>query len=528
VNRVRSGAGAIVGGIITCLTIIATPVLGQVAAGDSAWAAGDYDRAKPAYERAIEEEPGAALAWQRLGVLASWAGRLDSALTLIGRARALDPANLELRITEARVLSWNRRYEEAVIQYDSALAQSPDNRDAAFGRAQTLSWSGRLDQAAAGYQALVDRDPTDADATVGLAQCAAWRGDLARADRHYRRALELKPDHPLALVGLGYVRHWQGQNAEAESLADRALKLAPADKDAAQLKIEARTARRPDATVTLGWSRDSDRNQLWWQTVASGAPVRDGLRVFGSAGLAQASDPQLDASRAFAEAGAIASRRNLTLTGALGVKGLRPDGAPDRTLGTWRGSARYGWRPRSSVGLGYARFAFDETAVLIGRDLDVDELSADVAVGIGDRLTAGLNGSAGWLSDGNNRQSVAATLTRRLPAGFTAGLGGRWLAYDQTIPGYFSPDRFLTAEVRGSYYRAMGRYEGWVGAGLGLQQVRTAGSTQSQWHAEARLARKWATIDEVALSGGISNSAVSSTTGAFRYYTASLSLRLGL
>jgi hypothetical protein len=42
------------------------------------------------------------------------------------------------------------------------------------------------------------------------------------------------------------------------------------------------------------------------------------------------------------------------------------------------------------------------------------------------------------------------------------------------------------------------------------------------------VARRFGVINEVALSGGISNAAVSSTTGAFRYYTAQLTARIGL
>jgi len=45
---------------------------------------------------------------------------------------------------------------------------------------------------------------------------------------------------------------------------------------------------------------------------------------------------------------------------------------------------------------------------------------------------------------------------------------------------------------------------------------------------DGRLARKWGLSNEVALFLAWTNSAASSTTGAFRYFTGSLSARIGL
>jgi hypothetical protein len=51
---------------------------------------------------------------------------------------------------------------------------------------------------------------------------------------------------------------------------------------------------------------------------------------------------------------------------------------------------------------------------------------------------------------------------------------------------------------------------------------------QAEWHLDGRLARKWGVSNEVALFLAWTNSAASSTTGAFRYFTGSLSARIGL
>ena len=74
----------------------------------------------------------------------------------------------------------------------------------------------------------------------------------------------------------------------------------------------------------------------------------------------------------------------------------------------------------------------------------------------------------------------------------------------------------------------MARWETRLSGGLGVQQVGHGSAAQAEGHLEARVARRWATINEVGLGLGYSHSAISSTTGAFDYYTLVLNLRLGL
>ena len=54
------------------------------------------------------------------------------------------------------------------------------------------------------------------------------------------------------------------------------------------------------------------------------------------------------------------------------------------------------------------------------------------------------------------------------------------------------------------------------------------GIAQSEWHLDARVGRRWGTGNRLDVFGTVTNSAVSSTSGAFRYRTAGVSVRLGL
>ncbi|MFN8648209.1 MAG: tetratricopeptide repeat protein [Gemmatimonadales bacterium] len=477
------------------LLLLAAPALrAQAATADSLWAAGEYAAARGAYERALHDNPGWVRGLFRLGILAAWDGRLDSALALLRDAREMEPAEPDVRAWEAKVLAWQGRYRDATVRYDSLLAERPDHREARFGRAQAYAWWGRHAEADREFRAMVAADPGDAEALVALAQ----------------------------------LRQWQGRPDEASHYAALALAVAPEDRAARDLQRQARALSRPRVEVVLGFGHDSDDNNTAWQTVTTSLVVADGLRGFAGVGALEASDPVQDGTRVHGEVGATWWRGNLSLTGAVGARRLRSDFGLDRSVATARAALGLRVSPTAGVGVGYARYSFDETAALIGGDIDINDLSADGDVELTRSLSLGVGGGIGWLSDDNRRVSAVVALTQRVAPRLTVGVYGRSLSYRAKGTGYFSPDRFLVAEGRAAWTWAVARWETRLSGGLGVQQVGHGGAAQAEGHLEARVARRWATINEVGLGLGYSHSAISSTTGAFDYYTLVLNLRLGL
>jgi hypothetical protein len=119
-------------------------------------------------------------------------------------------------------------------------------------------------------------------------------------------------------------------------------------------------------------------------------------------------------------------------------------------------------------------------------------------------------------------------LTQKIRRYFFVGLFGRTLSYERRGVGYFSPDRFSVLEATGGYNLERKSWIGGLSGGLGAQQIGERGAAQTEWHIEGRLGRRWGVGNRVELFGLITNSAVSSTSGAFRYRSAGVSLRLGL
>ena len=516
-------------GLVAALVLFGVAPLGaQQKEADEAWSRGHYEEARAGYERVLRQNPSAARANLRMGIILSWQGKLDSALAFIARARAADPADTDMQLAQARVRSWDKQYDAAIALYDSLLAQRPDLREAKLGKAQTLSWAGRLDEAQGVYRAMLAKSPSDRDARLGQAQVNAWQGELSTAAQRYRAILAQNPRDADALTGLGYVYYWQGREAAARKQALAALAVDSTHKAGRALRKTIQEANRPAAEGTANWSNDSDHNTSFWQTLSASGSLGAGVGVFGSVNALETSDPTLDATRVGGEAGISLAMGRVQLSGAAGARRLVPQLADPRTAATYRG--RLGYRPVPGFGLsvGYSRAPFDEIASLMERDLDLELLEA----GFDARPFTGFSiygsGSGLWLNDGNKRAGALLGLTQKFARRFFVGVFGRTLSYDRRGVGYFSPDRFSVLEATGGYNFEQGSWAAGLSGGLGAQQVGERGAAQTEWHLEGRVGRRWGIGNRIDLFGMVTNSAVSSTSGAFRYRSAGLSVRLGL
>jgi hypothetical protein len=280
--------------------------------------------------------------------------------------------------------------------------------------------------------------------------------------------------------------------------------------------------------LAAGFSDDSDDNRTFWETLTASAAIANRVRMFGSVGLQQSSDPVSEADRSLAEAGVVYAVGRARLTAAAGARRLQPDGAPSRTEATYRGAAALRVRPGTTVQASFAHLPFDETALLIGSGLDIDILDANADVAVTPATSLSLGAGAVWVSDDNRRTSFVGALTQTIARRFFVGALVRRLSWEQPGAGYFAPDRFTQAEGRAGWSLVTRRWTGRLSGGLGAQQTGPDGPWQTAWHAEARFGRQWGAGNLVEVFGSITNSLASSTTGAYRYGTGGLRVQVGL
>lgn len=528
----RAVLGACVG-VMAGFAVLAPTASAQVAVGDSLWRLGRIDEAAAAYRRALDEDRLSVRANFRLAQTLAWNSDIDSALVLLRAARVRVPDDPDLLATEALYLSWGKRYDEAIVRYDSVITAHPgrDFLHVRVARARTLSWAGRLAEAGRGYEAVLAQDSTDRDARYGLAQVAAWSGDLERAAARYEALLAEEPSEVRTLVGLGNLRLWQQRPGDARRLAERAHAADSADQEVRDLRRAVRTAYAPRAEVSTDYSEDSERNVNRWQAVRLTATVRNGIRAGASFAQLEATDPVRDSRRTMIEGSLGVPVWKGSLTAVVGLRRMAPapltpggPASPERSVLSGRLTLQQRVRPSLALAATVARWPFDEVASVTPLALDITqgELSADWRVTPSTNLFGAL-GLLDW-SDGNAKRTWAARATWQLPRRFSIGAFVSGFGFDRRAPRYFSPPRFVSGEVTAGWTHEDPRWSLGLGGGFGAQRVDTL-AVQDQWHADARVARTWATDWQVELRGGRSTSAAASAVGAYSYSTLGLSLR---
>jgi len=534
----RDGVAFALALVVTLMgALSARPLHAQVAVGDSLWQLGRTDEAAQAYRRALAEDRNSVRANFRVAQTLAWNRNIDSALVLLRAARERVPDDPEFLLTEAMYLSWDQRWLESIVRYDSVIAANPgpEMLRARIARARVLSWAGRLAEAQRGYEDVRRLDPENREARFGLAQVRAWSGDLDGGARGFEALLAETPGDLQALVGLGSIRLWQGRLRTASQLAERAASRDSANAEVRTLLENVRIQRVTKLETASFWSEDSERNLNRWQTLGWRRLVGDGLRLGATAGFLDATDPLRRATRGMAEASIAFPIPRGTVSAAVGARSITAAQAPGdpvrgtRQVLTGRASAIVRLTSTLSVTAAGARWPFDEIAVVTPLALDVTQ--GDVTVEWRPRPTLSLSGTTGQFdySDGNRRANWGARASLRVTPNLTLGGFATGFAFERPnragfTNGYFAPATFSSAEVTAAWGREGTRWSAGLSGGAGIQQVDTA-QVQSQWHADARLARRIGARWQVEGFAGKSTSAAASAVGAYAYTTGSLTFR---
>jgi DNA-binding transcriptional MerR regulator len=124
----------------------------------------EYHRAKRAYERALDLDPGLAAAWTNLGGMLAEAGELDGARDAFDQALRADPEQPEAQCNLAELALRDGDSELAISGFRQVLVSAPEYIDAHYGLARALLQVGGKGQALAHLERFcvaVDRLPDE-------------------------------------------------------------------------------------------------------------------------------------------------------------------------------------------------------------------------------------------------------------------------------------------------------------------------------------------------------------------------------
>ncbi len=194
----------------------------------------NVDRAILSFERAIEEDPGFALAHAGLAEACyrkfrasrdvAWA---DRAVEHSGRAAELDDSLAAVRNTLGLAYTATGRYEEAAQEFQRALESDPVNADAYRGLARAYRFLGDLGEAETTYRRSIELRP---DYWAGYHDLGAFylrSGRYAEAAEQFLEVMELTPGNTKACNNLGMAYYNLGRAAEAIEILERSIEIRP-------------------------------------------------------------------------------------------------------------------------------------------------------------------------------------------------------------------------------------------------------------------------------------------------------------
>ncbi|PRQ02232.1 Beta-barrel assembly-enhancing protease [Enhygromyxa salina] len=107
---------------------------------------------------------------------------------------AIDPAELEAKITEATSLVNRQKYDDARVIIDEVLAKIPAEGRALALLAQTQLEKGKLEDALTTANTCVGADPNQSFCWITVATVEQANENFPRALEAYRKYLEVEPD----------------------------------------------------------------------------------------------------------------------------------------------------------------------------------------------------------------------------------------------------------------------------------------------------------------------------------------------
>ncbi len=188
---------------------------------------GQHEAAVAEWKKAIELNPGEALAHNNLGVALSETGKRDEALAEYQKALELSPEYPEAHNNLGEVLVSMRRIGEAIPHFEKALALKPAYASAHSNLGAAFARLGRIEEALPYLRKAVEYKPDSADGHNNLGLALATTGRLEESIPHIEQAAKLSGgQEPMILDLLSQIYAQAGRYPDAAGAARRALAAA--------------------------------------------------------------------------------------------------------------------------------------------------------------------------------------------------------------------------------------------------------------------------------------------------------------
>lgn len=188
---------------------------------------GDYAKAVPLYQRAIQIWPNYADAYCNLGKSLEELGQMDQAIFYYAKALQLDPTMPEALNNFGSALVRAGRQKEARGVYEEAMRRKPDNYEAMSNMGSTYAQLGEFEEAEKWYRKSIETNPLHAPAWSNLSPILVRKNDLEGAEKICLEAIRLDPNYFDARYNLALIYIWKQDWANAEEQFAQTVRIRP-------------------------------------------------------------------------------------------------------------------------------------------------------------------------------------------------------------------------------------------------------------------------------------------------------------
>lgn len=186
-----------------------------------------YREASVEYRNAVQADPRAGTARQRLADTYARLGDASKALEEYVRAADLLPTDAAVQVRAGNYLLAARRFEDAKSRAEAALKTHPHDIDAHVLLGNSLAGLRNLDEAIAEIDEAIKLDPDRGATYANLGMLRMSRGDYEAAETALKRSVELAPHSLAARLALAHY-YWASRKLpEAERELRGALAVQP-------------------------------------------------------------------------------------------------------------------------------------------------------------------------------------------------------------------------------------------------------------------------------------------------------------
>jgi TolB-like protein/Flp pilus assembly protein TadD len=237
--------------------------------------ANDFDQIKLSvmmYERAVELDPGFAVAWASLSVQHSWLYFTGYDMTPERRAAARKAAERSIEVDPALPYGhWalgyyyfycDRDYERALVEFARVLAIRPNSMGALKARAFVIRRQGRWEESTSLLERALEASPRSSNIAWNLIGSFQYLRDFRRAEEYADLTISLEPDSEDGYIGKVNLLFVQGRLRDARAVLEElpvsspTMKIRWIDLETAERRFEAALARvheTPEAVYEQAW-----------------------------------------------------------------------------------------------------------------------------------------------------------------------------------------------------------------------------------------------------------------------------------